>query len=39
VVAFTPDGKTLVSGGGIQFERGEAKLWDVAAVVKPRPDK
>ena len=28
------DGKTLVSGGGIQFERGEAKLWDVAAIVK-----
>jgi WD40 repeat protein len=33
-VAFLADGKMLVSGGGRQFERGEAKLWDVAAMVK-----
>jgi hypothetical protein len=39
VVTFTPDGKSLVSGGGSQFERRKAKRWDVAAVVKPRPDK
>jgi WD40 repeat protein len=28
-LAFTTDGKTLVSGGGIQTERGEVKLWDL----------
>ena len=33
-VAFTNDGKTLISGGGMQYKRGEAKLWDVAAIVK-----
>jgi hypothetical protein len=31
-VAFTPDGKTLVSGGGMQTKRGEAKLWDIAGL-------
>src|SRR5262249_1385325 len=32
-VAFSPDGKTLASGGGIRESRivtGEVKLWDVA---------
>jgi WD40 repeat protein len=33
-LAFTSDGKTLVSGGGILFKRGEVKLWDVAAILK-----
>jgi hypothetical protein len=26
---LTPDGKTLASVGGVDFEHGEAKLWDV----------
>jgi WD40 repeat protein len=38
-VAFTKDGKTLISGGGIQSERGEAKLWDVAGILKLAADK
>lgn len=38
-VAFTADGKTLVSGGGLQFKRGEAKLWDVAAIITPDNSK
>ena len=38
-LAVTADGKTLVSGGGIQFKRGEVKLWDVAAVLKLSGDK
>lgn len=38
-VAFTPDGRTLITGGGIQSKRGEAKLWDVAAVVKSAGQK
>ena len=33
-LAFTPDGKTLISGGGIQTKRGETKLWDVAPLLK-----
>jgi hypothetical protein len=27
--ALTPDGKTLATVGGVDFEYGEAKLWDV----------
>jgi WD40 repeat protein len=38
-LAFTADSKTLVSGGGIQFKRGDVKLWDVAAILKLRGDK
>ena len=38
-LAFAADGKTLVSGGGIQFKRGEAKLWDVAAILKSDGNK
>ena len=38
-LAFTSDGKTLVSGGGIQFKRGEVKLWDIAAILKLGGDK
>jgi len=30
-VAFTPDGKTLVSGDGDGNKPGEVKLWDVVA--------
>jgi WD40 repeat protein/serine/threonine protein kinase len=29
-VAFSPDGKTLASGGGLPGKMGELKLWDVA---------
>src|SRR5262245_41503580 len=29
-VAFTPDGKTLIAGGGNQLEPGEVNLWDPA---------
>lgn len=28
-LAFSPDGKTLVSGGGQDYRSGEVKLWDV----------
>jgi WD40 repeat protein len=38
-LAFTPDGQSLVSGGGIQFKRGEAKLWDLAAILKSPGDR
>jgi WD40 repeat protein len=30
-VAFTNDGKTLVSGGGDQEKPGEIKLWDTSS--------
>src|SRR5208282_5025920 len=32
-LAFTPDGVTLVSGGGL-----ELRLWDVASLRGPRPE-
>ena len=36
-VAFTPDGKTLVSGGGDWNKPGDVKLWDLETA-KERAD-
>jgi WD40 repeat protein len=38
-LAFTPDGKMLVSGSGVELKRSEVKLWDVSAFTRPRETK
>jgi WD40 repeat protein len=34
-LAFTKDGKALISAGGTRSNRGEAKVWDVAEIIRP----
>ena len=38
-LAFTPDGKTLYSGGGREVQRGDVKRWDVSAYEAPSAAK